>query len=143
MTPLVTENNHNDPKLLRRPTILLIEDYSEIREMIAKLLRRRGYNVIEAEDTFECLLEAACQDPNLILVDIAQPEIDCIELTKQIHAIPKLAHIPIIVLSTYLNESVEKDFRATGYVEMFPKPFDAASFLSCIEVSLSRKLASV
>ena len=122
------------------PTILLIEDYADTREMISMLLRRKGYNVVEAEDGVEGLLKAAWQNPDLILMDLALPEMDGIEATRRIHSTPKLADIPIIVLSAYLNEAVERDALAAGCVELFPKPFDAGSFLECIEVTLAKRV---
>ena len=126
-------------KVCPGPTILLIEDYADTREMISMLLRRRGYNVVEAEDGIEGLLKASWQNPDLILMDLALPEMDGVEATRRIHANPKLADIPIIVLSAYLNEAVERDVLAAGCVEMFPKPFDAGSFLECIEVTLAKR----
>jgi CheY-like chemotaxis protein len=120
-------------------TILLIEDYADTREMIAMLLRRKGYNVVEAEDGVEGVLKAAWENPDLILMDLALPEMDGVEATRRIHSTPRLSAIPIVVLSAYLNEAVERDVLAAGCVEMFPKPFDAESFLECIEVTLAKR----
>jgi two-component system, cell cycle response regulator DivK len=136
MTPATTAAS------LARPTILIIEDYSDTREMISILLQRRGYNVIEAEDGVEGLLKAGYECPDLILMDLALPQMDGVEATRRIHANPKLAEIPIIVLSSYLNDAVEKDVLAAGCVEMFPKPFDAESFLECIEITLAKRINS-
>jgi CheY-like chemotaxis protein len=122
------------------PTILVIEDYADTREMISMLLRRKGYNVVEAEDGLEGLLKASWGNPDLILMDLALPEMDGVEATRRIHSTPKLANIPIIVLSAYLNEAVERDAMAAGCVEMFPKPFDAESFLECIEFTLAKRV---
>lgn len=138
MTPVGAVANPNETSL-KGPTILLIEDYSDTREMISTLLRRRGYDVIEAEDGIEGLLKASWQNPDLILMDLALPEMDGVEVTRRIHSMPKLAEIPIIVLSAYLNEAVERDVLAAGCVEMFPKPFDASSFLECIQVTLDKR----
>ena len=122
-----------------RPTILVIEDYLDTRTMIALLLRRRGYNVIEAGDGIEGILKASWKRPDLILMDLALPEMDGVEATRRIHSTPKLADIPIIVLSAYLNDDVERDVLSAGCVEMFPKPFDAESFLECVEVTLRNR----
>ena len=124
---------------LANPTILVIEDYPDTRQMISMLLRRRGYNVIEAEDGVEGVLKASWKHPDLILMDLALPEMDGVEATRRIHSTPRLADIPIIVLSAYLNEAVERDVLAAGCVEMFPKPFDADSFLECIEITLEKR----
>ena len=138
MTPLTRTVTPNG-LTLKAPTVLLIEDYSDTRQMISLLLRRRGYNVIEAEDGLEGLQRASWESPDLILMDLALPEMDGIEVTRRIVAMPKLAGIPIIVLSAYLNDEVERDVRAAGCVEIFSKPFDASSFLECIRLRLSRR----
>jgi len=139
MTPAVNTIRPAE-KICPGPTILLIEDYADTREMISMLLRRKGYNVVEAEDGIEGVLKAAWGNPDLILMDLALPEMDGVEATRRIHSNPKLANIPIIVLSAYLNEAVERDVLAAGCVEMFPKPFDAGSFLDCIEFTLANRV---
>ena len=138
MTPLTTTVTTNNSKL-QAPTVLLIEDYSDTRQMISLLLTRRGYNVIEAADGIQGLLKASWERPDLILMDLALPEMDGVEVTRRILAMPKLAGIPIIVLSAYLNDAVERDVLAAGCVEIFSKPFDAASFLECIRLTLERR----
>jgi CheY-like chemotaxis protein len=141
MTAPATATNL-DERRVKGPTVLLIEDYSDTREMISMLLRRQGYDVIEAGDGIEGLLKAGWLNPDLILMDLALPEMDGVEVTRRIHATPRLANIPIIVLSAYLSDAVERDVLAAGCVEMFPKPFDAASFLECIQVTLERRKRS-
>ena len=61
-------------------TILVIEDYSDTRELLSVLLRRRGYNVVEAEDGVEGLLKAGWVYPDLILMDLSLPEMDGVEV---------------------------------------------------------------
>jgi len=137
MTPLEILKSREEG--LGGPTIPIIEDYADTREMISMLLRRHGYVVLEAGDGIEGLLKAGWQRPDLILMDLALPEMDGVEATRRIHSTPKLSEIPIIVLSAYLNDAVERDVLAAGCVEMFPKPFDAESFLECIKVVLARR----
>ena len=93
------------------PTILVIEDYSDTRELLSVLLRRRGYNVIEAEDGLEGLLKAGGKDPDLVLLDLALPEMDGVEVARRIHEMPKLSQIPIFVISAYLTEEIQADLR--------------------------------
>lgn len=121
---------------LTAATILVIEDYSDTRELLSVLLRKRGYNVIEAEDGLEGLLKASGSDPDLILMDLALPEMDGIETARRIREIPKLSRVPIFVVSAYLTEDVEADVRAAGCLEMFGKPFDFDSLLESISMTL-------
>lgn len=118
-------------------TILVVEDYTDTRELLSALLRKQGYNVIEAEDGIEGVLKASATYPDLILMDLSLPEMDGVEAARRIHAQPKLSHIPIFVVSAYLTEAVKGDVRAAGCVEVFPKPFDAIALLEKIDTTLS------
>jgi two-component system cell cycle response regulator DivK len=120
-------------------TILVIEDYSDTRELLSVLLRRRGYNVVEAEDGVEGLLKAGWVYPDLILMDLSLPEMDGVEVARRIHAQSKLSQIPIFVVSAYLTEAVKADVRAAGCVETFSKPFDAQALMERITATLNTK----
>jgi CheY-like chemotaxis protein len=120
-------------------TILVIEDYSDTRELLSVLLRRRGYNVVEAEDGVEGLLKAGWVYPDLILMDLSLPEMDGVEVARRIHAQSKLSQIPIFVVSAYLTEAVNADVRAAGCVETFSKPFDAEALMERITATLNAR----
>ncbi|MGI9066035.1 MAG: response regulator [Pyrinomonadaceae bacterium] len=119
------------------PTILVIEDYSDTRELLSALLHSNGYNVVEAEDGIEGILKAGWLYPDLILMDLSLPEMDGVEAATRIHAQAKLSRIPIFVVSAYLTEAVELDVRAAGCVEVFSKPFDADFLLAKIRARLN------
>ena len=119
------------------PTILVIEDYTDTRELLSVLLRRRGYNVIEAEDGVEGLLKAGWVYPDLILLDLSLPEMDGVEVARRIHAQGKLSQVPIFVLSAYRTDAVKADVHAAGCVETFTKPFDPEAMLEKIAATLT------
>src|SRR6266550_7555232 len=118
-------------------TILVIEDYSDTRELLSVLLRRSGYNVVEAEDGVEGLLKAGWVYPDLIIMDLSLPEMDGVEAARRIHSQAKLSQIPIFVISSYLTEAVKADVRAAGCSEAFAKPFDAERLLEKIASTLN------
>ncbi len=118
------------------PTILIIEDYSDTRELLSGMLRYKGFHVIEAEDGVEGLLKASANYPDLIILDLALPEMDGVEAARRIHAQPKLVHTPIFVISAFITPEVEKDVRAAGCVEVFPKPFDVDELIAKINATL-------
>ena len=121
-------------------TILIIEDYSDTRELLATLLRNHGYSVVEAEDGIEGILKAGWLYPDLILMDLSLPEMDGIEAAARIHAQAKLSRIPIFVVSAYLTEAVERAVRAAGCVEVFTKPFDSQELLDKIRATLGPEM---
>ena len=120
-------------------TILIIEDYSDTRELLSTLLRNNGYNVVEAEDGIEGVLKAGWLYPDLILMDLSLPEMDGVEAAARIHAQAKLSHTPIFVISAYITEEVERDVREAGCVEVFTKPFDTHALLEKIRTTLSKR----
>ena len=122
------------------PTILVIEDYTDTRELLSVLLRRSGYNVVEAEDGVEGLLKAGWVYPDLIIMDLSLPEMDGVEVARRIHAQSKLSQIPIFVVSAYLTDAVKHDVSAVGCVEAFAKPFDAEYLLEKVSQKLDAKV---
>jgi two-component system, cell cycle response regulator DivK len=121
------------------PTILVIEDYSDTREVLSALLRSNGYNVVEAEDGIEGLLKAGWLYPDLILMDLSLPEMDGVEAASRIHAQGKLSRTPIFAVSAYLTEAVEQHVRQAGCKEVFKKPFDSEALLEKIRDTLSNR----
>jgi two-component system cell cycle response regulator DivK len=118
------------------PTILVIVDYSDTRQLLSGMLRYRGFNVVEAEDGLEGLLKASANYPDLIILDLAMPEMNGVEAAWRIHADPRLARTPIFVISAYVTKEVEADMRAAGCVAIFPKPFDVVKLLAKINSTL-------
>ena len=119
------------------PTILVIEDYADTRQLISALLRNSGYRVIEAEDGIEGLLKASGNYPDLIIMDLALPEMDGVETARRIHEMPKLSRTPIFVVSALLTQEVEADVRAAGCVEVFAKPFEIEALLRSVRATVS------
>ncbi len=84
-------------------------------------------------------MKAIANYPDLIIMDLALPEMDGIEAARRIHGEPKLARTPIFVVSAYLTEEVKADARAAGCVEVIPKPFDADALLEKVAETLSNR----
>ncbi|MCM3874625.1 MAG: response regulator [Pyrinomonadaceae bacterium] len=124
---------------LSAPTILVIEDYSDTRELLSVLLYRKGYKVLLAASGLEGLLKASGTYPDLILLDLASPGMDGIEAARRIHDTPGLSRIPIFLVSSDLTPKVEAQARAAGCVEMFGKPFDRDSLLETISITLGER----
>jgi CheY-like chemotaxis protein len=112
------------------PTVLVIEDYADTRQLIATVLRQDGFHVIEAEDGVEGLLKAGASYPDLVIMDLALPEMDGVEIARRIHQMPKLCRTPIFVISALLTKEIEADARAAGCTKLFSKPFDIETLRS-------------
>jgi two-component system, cell cycle response regulator DivK len=117
-------------------TILVIEDYSDSRTLLSALLRAKGYKVVEARDGKEGLRQASRTTPDLILMDLAMPEMDGVEATRQLRQRHVLARTPIFAISAYATADVKHDAIAAGCVEVFLKPLDIERLLGRIRATL-------
>lgn len=114
-------------------TILVVDDYSDNRMLLATWLRAKGYKVIEAKDGKEGVLQANRSNPDLILMDLAMPELDGIEATRQLRQRRAHSSTPIFAISAYATHDVKEDALAAGCDAVFAKPIDLTSLLGTIQ----------
>jgi two-component system, cell cycle response regulator DivK len=113
--------------------ILVIEDNENNRYLIGFILRKNGYEVIEARTGEEGVELAIKEKSDLILMDIQLPGIDGLETTRRIRESKADGEIPIIALTSYtMTGDREKALKAgcTGYIE---KPINPDTFMSEVE----------
>jgi len=116
--------------------ILVIEDYPDSRMLLSSLLRAKGYKVVEARDGKEGLLQANRLTPDLILMDLAMPEMDGVEATRRLRQRNTLSRTPIFAISAYATADVKHDAIAAGCAEVFAKPLDIEWLLGRIKATL-------
>ena len=84
---------------IKRPCVLIVEDYRLARAMYRVTLEHAGFEVLEAADGVEALLRVRDSVPNLILMDSSMPLMDGWEVTRHLKSDGRTAGIPIVVLS--------------------------------------------
>jgi two-component system cell cycle response regulator DivK len=112
--------------------ILVVEDTEDNRRIIRDLLASVGYELIEAVDGGEGVALAQSEKPDLILMDIQLPVIDGYEATRRIRAIPDLAKVPIIAVTSYALSGDEAKTRAAGCDGYVAKPFSPRQLVAKI-----------
>lgn len=102
-------------------TVLIADDYADVRSMTKYLLESFGYDVIEARDGFEALNEARARQPDLILMDVAMPQMNGITSATLIRSAKDCEKIPIIAVTAHGQEYLEheEDF---GFDRIVQKP---------------------
>jgi len=120
-------------------TILVVDDYTDNRVLLSAWLRAKGYKVVEAQDGREGVLQANRAHPDLILMDLAMPQLDGIEATRLIRARQSFAQTPIFAISAYATRDVKEDALAAGCNEVFTKPLDLGSLLGKIQGTLDQQ----
>ena len=95
-------------------TILVVDDEETIRELLAIHLGRRGFKYLAAATGAEGLRIAAEAKPDLILLDVAIPDISGLDVLKTLKADPGLKDIPVVMLSFYFLDRGVKMFLEAG-----------------------------
>jgi CheY-like chemotaxis protein len=113
--------------------ILLVEDDPSSRKLIRTVLRAQGYDVVEAEDLDSAQQALARSMPRLVLLDLRLHEHSGLELVRAIRADPRLAPLPVVVVTAQaMQDDEERAMRAgvDGYVS---KPIDTRRFARLVD----------
>jgi two-component system cell cycle response regulator DivK len=92
--------------------ILFVEDQEDLRAILRDFLSAAGFTVIEAVDGAESVTKVAAERPDFVLMDIQLPVLDGYDATRQIKALPGLAAIPTIAVSSFAMKGDEEKARA-------------------------------
>lgn len=118
------------------PRILLVEDHEEIWDFLSRRLKRRGFDVVVAQDGQEGLDKASATKPDLILLDMNLPVLDGWTVAKALKTNPATSAIPIIALTAHAMSGDREKTIAAGCNDYHPKPVDFSKLLSQIEAVL-------
>jgi two-component system cell cycle response regulator DivK len=113
--------------------ILVVEDNQDNREMVVKVLKFNGYEVIEAVDGEEGIEKAKTEAPALILLDIYLPKMDGYEVAKRLKADTGLKDIPVIALTAHAMKGNREQALAAGCDGYISKPIDIRELPKQIE----------
>ncbi|HUV59218.1 MAG TPA: response regulator [Desulfatiglandales bacterium] len=113
--------------------ILVVEDNQDNRELVVKVLKIKGYHVIEAVDGEEAIEKTRAENPDLILMDLFIPKIDGYEVTRRLKRDIDLKSIPIIALTAHAMKGDMEVALAAGCDGYIPKPIDVHELPKQIE----------
>jgi len=119
-----------------RPTILVVEDEPQIRRFLKASLDAEGYRIVEAGDARRARIDAGMHKPDMALVDLGLPGGDGFLVLERMGAIPRLASIPVIVLTARDPASSEAQAIGLGARRFFQKPVDNDTLLLAIAEAL-------
>lgn len=110
---------------------LIVEDDKQIRNFINFSLKSQDYNCVEASTGKEALNIIATQNLSMIVLDLGLPDIDGIEIIKQVRS---FSDIPIIVVSSRDQDNEKVEALDAGADDYLTKPFSIKEFLARIRV---------
>lgn len=117
------------------PQILVIEDDAQIRRFLRASLTADDYRLAEAETARDGLAQAAARQPDLILLDLGLPDLDGVDVIRQLRA---WCQTPIIVLSARGQERIKIEALDAGADDFVSKPFAVGELIARIRATLRR-----
>ena len=117
--------------------ILVVDDSPTMRGMVSHALNEAGFETKEAENGKDALIKLTMMEeggtkPDMIVTDINMPEMDGIELVREIRKLSAFKHVPVLVLTTDNTDEKKEVGRAAGATGWLVKPFDSELILKVI-----------
>jgi two-component system KDP operon response regulator KdpE len=116
-----------------KAVIVIIEDDPQIRRFLRTGLQAHGFDTHEADNGKLGLIEAANRKPDLVILDLGLPDVDGVEIVKQIR---EWSFVPVIVLSARTMETDKVSALDAGADDYLTKPFGMSELLARIRVAM-------
>lgn len=113
--------------------ILTVDDSASIRQMVTFTLKQAGYDVVEAADGVQGLSKAKLETPNLIITDLNMPNMNGIEMIRNIRQEVSHKFTPILMLTTESDETKKVEGKQAGATGWIVKPFNPEQLIKVIE----------
>ena len=121
------EGEHQRPLL-----VLVVDDSVTVRKVTSRLLERHGMHVLTAKDGVDAMALLAEHSPDLMLLDIEMPRMDGFEVAAQVRNDPRLAHLPIIMITSRTGQKHRDRAMALGVNDYLGKPYQESVLLDSI-----------
>ncbi|HEX5864952.1 MAG TPA: response regulator, partial [Casimicrobiaceae bacterium] len=111
------------------PLVMIVDDSLTVRKITSRLLTREGFEVATAKDGLDALQMLSERTPNVILLDIEMPRMDGFEFAKTLRSDVRVAHIPIIMITSRTAEKHRNRARELGIEVYLGKPYQEEELL--------------
>ena len=120
---------------MNRPMILVIEDDAPVRNLIVTTLKTHDYRYLTAKNGAEAILMAASHNPDVLFLDLGLPDMDGIDVIRQVRT---WSNLPIIVISARSDDGDKIEALDAGADDYLTKPFSVEELLARLRVTLRR-----
>ncbi|HPF25348.1 MAG TPA: Hpt domain-containing protein [Steroidobacteraceae bacterium] len=122
-----------------RTFVLVVDDSITVRRVTQRLLERNDMRVLTARDGVDAMEVLAENTPDIILLDIEMPRMDGYEVAGQVRNDPRLADVPIIMITSRVGEKHRARAIELGVDDYLGKPYQEAQLLEAIEPLVQRR----
>ena len=113
--------------------ILVVDDSASIRNMVSFTLQQKQYETVEASDGIEGLSKAKLSKFDLVITDVNMPNMDGIELCKELRLLPEFKFTPVLMLTTESSSDMKMRGKSAGATGWLVKPFNPDKLLATIK----------
>ena len=116
--------------------IMTVDDSATIRQMLNFTLTDAGFDVVEAVDGVDACSKLKASPVNMVITDLNMPQMDGIELIREVRKDPANRFVPIIMLTTESQETKKQEGKAAGASGWIVKPFSPEQLLAVVKMVL-------
>lgn len=127
--------SHAADKQPRRRSALVVEDDSDIRELVSDFLTLEGFDVLSVSNGAAALRALEANSPSVILLDMRLPVMDGWEFAREVRA--RKLSVPIVVMTA--AQDARKSAEEIGAISFLEKPFDLADLARLLEATAREK----
>ncbi len=120
---------------MNNPVVLVVEDDAPIRNLITTTLKTHEYKYLTAKNGAEAILMASSHNPSVVFLDLGLPDIDGLEVIRQIRS---WSNMPIIVISARGDDNDKIQALDMGADDYLTKPFSVEELLARLRVTVRR-----
>ena len=121
--------------------ILIVDDNADLVRIMGVHLEGHGYSVVSASDVAEAIKAVQKEKPDLIILDVAMPGGDGLDVLRQLNASNPRNMIPVIVV-TGMEPKAKAEAFATGAVDFYLKPVNMDTLLECIREHIGQPVGA-
>lgn len=122
---------------------MIVEDNEDNRELVVKVLRNKGFQMVEAADGEEALEKAVAEKPDLILLDISLPKLDGYEVAKRLKSMDEFKEIPIVAFTAHAMKGDREKVIVAGFEGYISKPVNIRELPDQVKSYIRGKRESV
>ncbi len=120
---------------MNKPTILVVEDDTAVRNLMVTTLKTHEYKYLTAPNASDAILLASSHNPDVVFLDLGLPDMDGVEVIKKIRT---WSNMPIIVISARSEDEDKIEALDAGADDYLTKPFSVEELLARLRVTVRR-----
>lgn len=113
--------------------IMTVDDSSSVRQMVGLTLKGAGYDVVEACDGQDALSKLQADPVDMVVTDLNMPNMDGIELIRNLRGLPAFKFTPIIMLTTESQATRKQEGKSAGATGWIVKPFKPEQLIGVVK----------